>query len=307
MGTPSSGTGIYTELSTLLALRFPARNLKLFSRLPAGSQLLGETRSRFRGRGMEFEEVRLYQPGDDIRAIDWRVTARTGEPHTKLFREERERPVHLLVDQRSSMYFGSTTRFKSVLAAELAALIGWAALDNSDRIGGQILGDRQEVDIRARRNRQAILQLLHHLDEFNHRLPADQPGTRSLADSLESCRRLTRPGSALFVISDFLDMDEPAERALRLLSRHADIRLLQVRDPLELELPALGKTLLSDGRKPQQVHLDAGLVRVYQQAVAKRQQQLTRLARLCYAPLINALTSESPVDILRRAYGSRSR
>ncbi len=296
--------GIYTHLGTLLALRFSARNLRLFALRPAASMLLGETRSRFRGRGMEFEEVRLYQPGDDIRSIDWRVTARTGKPHTKLFREERERPVHLVIDQRSTMFFGSRERFKSVLAAELAALIGWAALDNSDRIGGQVFGDTGEIEVRARRNRQAILQLLHHLDSFNHLLPGQSTPSVSLAETLESCQRLTRPGTALFILSDFHDLNSEAERILRLMSRHADINLIQVVDPLEIHLPTLGSVTLSDGHSSQSVNLNKELVTKYQREMELHNALLTRVARHCRAPLIRAMTDQEPLGVLQRVYGA---
>ena len=133
--------GAYTELAALLRCRFSAQDLKLFAHQPARSILSGGERTRCRGRGMDFEEVRLYQPGDDIRSIDWRVTARTQVAHTKIFREERERPVFMLVDQRSPLFFGSTRCFKSVLAAHIAALLGWAALANGDRLGALVFGD----------------------------------------------------------------------------------------------------------------------------------------------------------------------
>jgi uncharacterized protein (DUF58 family) len=300
----AANTGIYTELRTLLGLRFSARKLNLFNRRLASSQLFGETRSHFRGRGMDFEEVRLYQPGDDIRAIDWRVTARTGKPHTKVFREERERPVHLMVDQRSAMFFGSGTRFKSVLAAELAALIGWAALGNSDRIGGQVLGDSSEVEVRARRNRHAVLQLLHHLDEFNHALPGDAEVSLSLADALESYRHLSRPGTALFIISDFHDLDTRVEKYLRLLGRHVDISLIQIIDPFEDQLPALGRVTLSDGHHRQQLAIDARLATHFREQTQARHEQLRHIARLIRAQLITASTADDPLATLQAIYGT---
>ena len=120
--------GAYSDLAQLLRLRFAAQDLKLFAKRPVRSLLTGGERTRFRGRGIDFEEVRLYQPGDDIRTIDWRVTARTQVPHTKIFREERERPVFMVADQRATMFFGSQRCFKSVLCAHICALLGWAAL-----------------------------------------------------------------------------------------------------------------------------------------------------------------------------------
>ena len=162
--------GAYTDLSQLLRLRFAAQELKLFVKRPVKSQLSGAERTRFRGRGMDFEEVRLYQAGDDVRSIDWRVTARTQVPHTKVYREERERPVFVLVDQRSPMFFGSQQCFKSVLAAHIGTNLAWAALGNSDRVGGLIFGDTQQRDIRPRRSKHAVLELLHHLQDFNRQL-----------------------------------------------------------------------------------------------------------------------------------------
>src|SRR6056300_461999 len=149
--------GAYATLEDLIALRFPAQQLRLARRKKALSALTGPNKSNFRGRGIDFEEVRSYQPGDDIRTIDWRVTARTGSAHTKLFREERERPVLVVVDQRSSMFFGSSHCFKSVLAAQLASLIAWSALDAGDRVGGLVFNGEEHREIRPRRSRKNVL------------------------------------------------------------------------------------------------------------------------------------------------------
>ncbi len=161
--------GAYAELEDLIALRFPARQLRLARRNRALSVLAGPNKSNFRGRGIDFEEVRSYQPGDDIRSIDWRVTARTGSAHTKLFREERERPVLVAVDQRSSMFFGSSHCFKSVLAAQLASLLAWSALDGGDRVGGLVFNDAGHREIRPRRSRKTVLALLSQVAEYNQR------------------------------------------------------------------------------------------------------------------------------------------
>src|SRR5690554_1851036 len=162
--------GARCDVADLLRLRFAARDLKLSARRPARSLLTGGERTRMRGRGIDFEEVRLYQPGDDIRSIDWRVTARTQVPHTKVFREERERPVFMVADQRSPMFFGTRHCFKSVLGAYISAVLAWAALYNSDRVGGLVFGDQAQRDIRPRRSKHAVLELLHQLQDFNGRL-----------------------------------------------------------------------------------------------------------------------------------------
>jgi len=233
--------GIVSDLSRLLRSRHWAQHLTLFSYQAARSMLLGNVRSRFRGRGMEFEEVRRYQAGDDIRTIDWKVSARVGKTYTKLFCEERERPCHILVDQRSHLYFGSERQFKSVLAAELATGLSWAALAGGDRVGGQVIGDFAERDSRGRRSKQAVLHFIHDINEFNQALAEPerlQQNTKdtdskksSLAHSLEECRRITRPGTAIFIISDFHDFDSASAKELSNLGKHADLSLLHVIDP----------------------------------------------------------------------------
>ena len=303
LSDPQTKSRIYTDLRALLALRHRARDLKLFSRQPARSMLFGETRSRFRGRGMEFEEVRRYQPGDDIRTIDWRVSARTGKPHTKLFCEERERPVHILLDQRSSMFFGSSNSFKSVIAGELAAALAWAALAGSDRIGGQIIGDRNESDIRARRNKQAVLKFIHDLHDFNCALPGNDQSTKSLAFMLEECRRLTRPGTAIFVISDFHDIDEETERTLVTLGRHTDISMIRVYDPLERQLPSVSELAISDGRNRASINMSKDITHGYLQKLSEKEALLKRATLRSRAMFMEINTSENPMAFLQRRFG----
>ena len=200
----SPARGAYAQLNDLISLRFPARQLSLARRNRALSVLAGPNKSNFRGRGIDFEEVRTYQPGDDIRTIDWRVTARTGSAHTKLFREERERPVLVVVDQRSGMFFGSSHCFKSVLAAQLASLLAWSALDAGDRVGGLVFNGTQHREVRPRRSRKTVLALLSQVAEYNDSLPLDTASApQSFADMLSNLRRIARPGSSLFLVSDF--------------------------------------------------------------------------------------------------------
>ena len=299
--------GVYLDLSALTGLRRAAAELPLFRRAATRSLLLGNVRSRFRGRGMEFEEARLYQPGDDIRSIDWRVSARTGKPHTKVFSEERERPVHLVLDQRSAMFFGSGARFKSVLAAELAACIAWAALGASDRIGGQVFGDHRETAIRARRNKRAVLQLLKDAVAFNHALPGD-PGAetgeppRSLRFVLEECRRLTRPGTALFVFSDFHDLEEEAARRLLELGRHREITLFWIRDPLEHAAALEGRLGVSDGRSTRSIDFTSAFRTRYAAHRKAAQASLEETARRARATLVPVSTEEEALAFLRRLY-----
>ncbi len=253
--------GAWCDLDALIAARLDARRLVMAKRGPALAQQAGATRSPLRGRGLEFEEVRAYQAGDDVRAIDWRVTARSGRPYTKLFREERERPVLLLVDQRQPMFFGSQHCFKSVLAAHLAALLAWSAQQHGDRIGGLVIGNDEHRDLRPRHTRRALLHWLDTLAQFNRQLRRDtalhgDPAT-SLQSALEELRRIARPGSAIYLISDFSGADQAGTlQPLRTLARHCDVRALWITDPLERELPPPGRYAVSDGDR--RLLLDSG-------------------------------------------------
>jgi len=276
--------------------------------------LLGNVRSRFRGRGMEFEEVRRYQAGDDIRTIDWKVSARAGDTYTKLFCEERERPCHIIVDQRSSLFFGSKVQFKSVLAAELATGIAWAALAGGDRVGGQVIGDHSDSDCRARRSKQAVLKFIHELDEFNNKLPsvingsvdaqAEQSASKisSIANTLRECQRITRPGTAIFVISDFYDFDVLAAKALVELSKHADLTLLQVVDPLEEQLPMRGNIAISDGSESRRVALSNRLTQRYIDARQQHIELLKNAATQARALYTKVETSQSARHALNNIF-----
>ena len=299
-------SGAYSDLAQLLRLRFAAQDLKLFAKRPVRSLLTGGERTRFRGRGMDFEEVRLYQPGDDIRTIDWRVTARTQIPHTKIFREERERPVFMVADQRSSMFFGSHRCFKSVLAAHICALLGWAALGNSDRVGGLVFGDHNQRDIRPRRSKHAILDLLHQLHDFNHRLqsPIAPADAAQLVDILADTRRIAKPGCALFIVSDFHDFNDACEQQLFELTRHTDVTLIHVFDPLERQLASNSSLTISDGQRRCKIPAND---RRFQQAYHQQyQQHLDKLTRSCQRLKVSLLSFSTDDDIqqlLRERFG----
>jgi len=302
-----SENGIVTDLAKLLGARHWAQGLNLFSRQAARNLLLGNVRSRYRGRGMEFEEVRRYQAGDDIRTIDWKVSARASGTYTKLFCEERERPCHILVDQRSSLFFGSNRQFKSVLSAELASGIAWAALKAGDRVGGQVIGDFDERDIRARRSKQSVLSLIHSIHEFNNDLSDvsnhESNGQKnSLANSLEECRRITRPGTAIYVVSDFHDFDHDAAKALSNLGKHADLTLMQVYDTLEQELPTLGSVRLSDGQQSTKLNLSKSITQAYQEQSNEKQNLLISSATKARAYYASINTSQSAKQSLIRLF-----
>ena len=300
--------GAQVDLGRLLALRFPARQLDVRRRRRALAQLSGGQRSNFRGRGIEFEEVRGYQAGDDIRAIDWRVTARTGEAHTKMFHEERERPVLLVVDQRPAMRFGSQHCFKSVLAAELTALLAWSALAANERVGGLLLRARDHWEMRPRNSRRTVLAILSALaDESDTGVVGEDYGPR-FVDLLRSARRVARPGSSVFIVSDFDgSASEEAQRELFQLARHTEITGIHVSDPLEAKLPPAGHYTVTDGKA--RIDLDtavAGLETAFASDFERRRSACAGQFERLGIPLLEARTTDAPLALLRRFYGDGS-
>lgn len=307
-------TGAYTDLSELIGLRFAAQQLPMQADHNARAALVGNRSTRLRGRGIEFEEVRQYQAGDDIRTIDWRVTARSGKPHTRVFREERERPTLLCVDQRQSMFFGSRTAFKSVTAAHVAALVGWATLEHGDRIGGLIFNDDSHCDIRARRHRQTMLQLLNQMHKFNHTLPATtNTTTKPFADVLKELQRIAKPGYQLVLVSDFHGYDEDTNsgectKRIAQLAQHCDLIAIDIYDALEADLPPPGRYGVSDGHD--QLLLDTYPARLrehYHARFTRRQQQLKQTFNRHGVAFISIATDEAVLPALQQFWGSRKR
>ncbi len=299
--------GAFADLTQLIALRLHASQLILSRRRAALSALSGPNKTNFRGRGIEFEEVRSYQPGDDIRSIDWRVTARTGSAHTKLFREERERPVLIVVDQRNSMFFGSRHCFKSVLAAQLAALLGWSALAGGDRVGGLVFGDATQREVRPKRNRKTVLALLSQVVEYNHALPRREFVPGSFVDMLTHLRPIARPGTSVFLISDFhgATADQAREQWFA-LAQHTQITALACSDPLEEELPREGIYAVTDGREKAQLDTgNRGLRQRFARTRAQQQQQLRQDLQRLGIPLLSASTEQSPFSLLQTYYQER--
>ncbi len=299
--------GAHAELDHLVRLRHAARDLDLGRQRRAFSPLVGPHPSRFRGRGLEFEEVRAYQAGDDIRNIDWRVTARSGRPHTKLFREERERPVLLLVDQSRTMFFGSRNCCKSVMAAHIAALLAWAAFQHNDRVGGLIFGNDELAVVKPQRRPRAVLELLrqtHRLNGQLHRaLPA--PAT-SLALALEELRRITRPGANIFLISDFARCNGEGRKHLHHLSRHSDLTAVRVFDPLERQLPPPGRYAITDGERRATLSTDAAATRSrYRERFEERSTALRQILGPMGIPLLEISTAEAPLPYFQRLLNGR--
>ena len=228
-----------TSLDELVQLRVAAQALQRQLRKRSAAPLSGGSVSRRLGRGLDFAEVREYQPGDDVRMIDWKVTARSGQAHTKLFVEERERPVLLVVDFRAGMRFGTRGMYKSVLAARLAALLGWCAVASHDRVGGFVFTDNWHSEIRPQAGRRGLMGLFRAIHHGQLRLPA--PGEDQLAKSLGRLRHGVHGGSTVVLLSDFEGFDDNARSSLGSVLQTLDIMAVHICDPLDFNLPEPGK------------------------------------------------------------------
>lgn len=251
--------------------------------------------SRFKGRGMEFDEVRQYQAGDDIRNIDWRVTARTNKTHSKVFHEERERPVFISVDARAAMQFATQGVFKSVQAASIAALIAWAAQSNGDKVGGQVFAQHGCQELKPAAGRASVLHFLNAL--VRPTLVASKE--ISLDDVLQRLSQHARPGSLVYIISDFRGLNDNVERQLAKLARHCELVLLHVFDPLERTLPTNGRFRFTNGTEETVVDMnDKQRVEQYQQYFLEREARLQKLCKTWRMALVQCTTTDDPLAVL---------
>lgn len=233
--------GIQVDLHELIALKQWVRKAKCKTNGLKRTVGLGNYRSKARGRGMDFAEVRHYQNGDEIRHMDWRVTARTGRPHVKLYHEERDRPVILFTDFSPSMFFGTKLAFKSVIAARLSALVAWSAVQQDDKVGGLLcsLNQHQELVPKARNN--GVLPLLNALKTYSELLDRHKENnSASFITGLKRLARVSKPGSLIVLISDFYQLNQEAIRELQHIAQHTNLMAYQICDPLELAPPPRG-------------------------------------------------------------------
>lgn len=305
--------GIYSSLADLVALQVHARNPGLSGRQPPTSLLAGRSASRLRGRGLIFEELRLYRSGDDVRRIDWRTSARRGEAHTRVYAEERERPIQLVVDQRLGMFFGSVAQMKSVTAAEIAALVAWQGLASGDRIGATVFNDAGSETIAPHRQRATVLRLLGSLVRYNQALGVNRgivPAPRQLDQTLAHIVRQATHDALIVLISDFQGIGEPTRECVRRLARHNDVVAILVHDPT-VQLPAplrLPESVLSDGRDHASINLSSGHSgEVLRELVAARGAFVERLRRELDIPCFAIDTRGDVPRQLARALGHARR
>jgi uncharacterized protein (DUF58 family) len=300
---------VRVKLSTLIGLNRDAASLPLISN-SVKAQMAGGHLSTFRGRGMEYHESRPYQPGDDIRSIDWRVTARSGQTHTKVYREERERPVLLWLDLSRSMFFGTRVCFKSVLAAKLAALLAWSSVLHGDRVGYLVFSEQQHIEFRPTRGKRAVLQFIQQLvahpawEMEDSGAGEQQPGLHALM----RLRQVTRPGSLLVLLSDFRFLNSDCRGQLAELARHNDVVMIHTYDPLEQVLPPPGHYRITDGTSSVAIDTANPEVRAqYQQRYAEQQQELKQLCNELGLFQLDIATDGDMIAELRSGLGMRKR
>ncbi|MBB4865750.1 uncharacterized protein (DUF58 family) [Pseudomonas nitritireducens] len=302
---------VYASLQQLMLLEHRVRGLSFLSRQPLSSVLSGSHAARLRGRGLSFDELRQYNPGDDLRHLDWRASLRYGKPFVRSYTEERDRPTLLLVDQRMSMYFGSRRSFKSVLAAELCALGAWMALQAGDRVGGLVFGDRQVEYVRPLRSRARVEALCAAVVRHNHALHAtgredDSPG--QLDRVLRQCLAVAGHDSLVVIISDFAGVTEQTLQLLRQLSAHNDVLALQVFDPIAVQLPDRGRVTVTQGEL--QVELEVGRRQVHRplgEFLSGRLKDVATLLRRSQVPLMMFSSGRDSLEQLRGELGRLAR
>lgn len=299
--------GVYVGLDDLVRLQFRAGGFSFLPRQPIHSLLAGRHASRLRGRGLNFEEIRRYQVGDDIRQIDWKVTARTRKTHSRVYTEERERTTLLVVDQRLTMFFGSVKNMKSVTAAEAAAMAAWRVLAQKDRVGALIFNDSHIKEIRPQRSRATVMRILGAVLEKNHALSVTSGQLANAGmfnEALRRCERLATHDVLVCIISDAAGSNEETKGILTRIAQHNDVLFVFIHDPLETELPDAGLLTFSDGFAQIEVNTSSKVLRErYRETFARRRAEGRKYLLHRETPVIVLSTAEGVSGQLRRQLG----
>nr|NIP98064.1 DUF58 domain-containing protein [Akkermansiaceae bacterium] len=227
------------------------RYIQIYTSKAVNDLLAGEYHSVFKGQGMEFEEVREYQPGDDVRSIDWNVTARMGEPYVKRFREERELTVLFAVDLSASGDFGSTDKLKNEAAAEICALLAFSAIKNNDKVGLVVFTDTVELFVPPAKGTSHVLRLIRDLLGFKPR-----QACTDIAAAVDYLGKVAQKRAVVFLVSDFLESG--FERALRTVGKRHDVIAVSITDPVEVKMPNVGLVELEDAETGELIEIDTG-------------------------------------------------
>lgn len=293
------------SLDELIELKADARGFSFLPRQPLHSLLAGRHASRLRGRGLDFEELRHYAQGDDVRNIDWKATARLRSPYVRVYNEERERPVVLVVDQRSPMFFGSRRTMKSVAAAEVAALGAWRTLQVGDRVGAVVFNENEIVDQRPQRNQSAVLRILHEVVRLNQALATSHrhSGAVSLNHALEAAARRANHDHLVVVISDLDGADDETQRLTTQLAAHNDVLIVAVYDPLGATLQNHPGMVAATPQGPLRLSTDSAFPAAFQRVFSERLEQWRDIFHALRVPVLPISTTESPSEQLRDLFG----
>jgi len=299
---------ITIAVDDLIRIKADARGFSFLPRQPITSLLAGLHASRLRGRGLAFEELRHYVQGDDVRAIDWKATARLRSPHVRVYNEERDRPVLLVVDQRRPMFFGSQRAMKSVTAAEITALGAWRALGAGDRVGGIVFNEDEIVDLRPHHSQTRVLRLLHEVARLNQALadpPDTAPGHVTLNHALDAARRCAAHDHLVVLISDLDGADDDTKRLSTLLAAHNDMLVVGIYDPLGASLQGRPGMVAADRGATYTLPAGAAFAASFQRAFAARLDQWTDIFRALRVPVLPLSAAEPPARQLRTLFGQR--
>lgn len=298
---------VYADLDELVRLRYKASGFSFLPRQPVHSILSGQHSSRLRGRGLNFEELRHYLPGDDTRNIDWKVTARTREPYVRVYTEEKDRTVWLLVDQRMSMFFGSRWKMKSVVAAEAAAVAAWRVLSTGDRVGAVIFNDSKLSIVPPQRSQERVVQILKKIIEKNHALNANsdvEPGPQMLNQALQRVAALARHDCLICLIGDGTGIDADTRKYVTRLTEHNDVLSVFIHDPLEQEIPEAGRLVFSDGSNQLEFNTEEKALRdAYARDFQQRIEQMKSTSRKHSIPLLPIHTATPVLEQVRDLLG----
>lgn len=280
------------------------RRIEIRTRRLVSDSLGGEYQSVFKGRGMEFDEVRPYQPGDEIRTIDWNVTARTGEPYVKRFVEERELTVMLVVDASGSGDFGSSERFKRDLAAEITAVLAFSATTNNDKVGLIVFTDRVELFIPPRKGRRHVLRIVRDLLAFE----PEGTGT-DIKVALDTVNNVLKRRGIIFLVSDFLDDWKSYERKMAITNRRHDVIAIDLDDPLEQKIANIGIVALEDAETGELVMVDTSSQtwrELFAQRVAHRFESMDKAFKRAKVDRITVATNSDYVTALTQFFRLRT-
>ena len=292
-------TGTSVSLNELLSYKKQAKLRLQPAASAAYQQLAGNYLAKIKGRGMEFAEVRHYQAGDDVRTIDWSVTARTGKAHTKLFQEEKERPVFILLDLSDSMIFGSQFVFKSVQACHLAALLSWQAKQRNDRLGGIVFNQQSVAELKPTGRSTGLMRFLHQSEQLCKAQPfKSESRTQSLLVQLKRLSRLAQTGCQIHLISDFSQLDESCQKLLSQIRRHNQLSAWQINDPLEQLIPKKVQqtTLKINSLYGSGFFRQKNALQQYQNAASERQQKIASTFIKLGIPLYQLSASTSLME-----------